>query len=540
MQEACVIFDWRNPNYSEVFQKRLNQLAVIRSNLHNPAVMKDLKAYYRSHPADFINDWGIIVSPKNVELGLPSVVPFLLYPRQREWIEWVHEHWKGQKPGLTEKTRQMGFSWLAMAMSCTLCLFHEGMVIGVGSRKEAYCDVIGDPKSLIEKGRLFMRNLPLEFRGGWEPKSHAPHMRLIFPETGALIAAEAGDNIGRGATTSLYWVDESAHLEHPVMTEASLSQTTNCRIDISTPNGLGNPFAQKRFGGNIDVFTFHWTDDPSKDQDWYEKQVAEKDPVTVAQEIDINYSASVEGVLIPNAWVMAAMDAHINLGITPTGSRAGALDVADEGSDLNAFCGAHGIAIEMLEEWSGKGDDIFGTVQRAFGICDVEGYREFRYDADGLGAGVRGDARIINQERKMVGRELSVIPFRGSGPVHDPEGEDVKGRLNKDFFANAKAQSWWSLRTRFQKTHRWIVGMERCNPDDIISIPRAMPNAMKLMMELSQPTFTVNPVGKIVVDKAPEGAKSPNLADAVMIRFCVGHRPMKINAEALMRMGIRV
>lgn len=526
-------FNWKSPDYPEVYQRRLDRLAAIRAN---PSVLPALKAYYKHNPADFINDWGIIVSPKNVELELPSVVPFILYPRQREWIEWVFEHWKGQKPGLTEKTRQMGFSWLSMAMSCTLCLFHEGMVIGVGSRKETYCDVIGDPKSLIEKGRLFMRNLPHEFRGGWTPKSHAPHMRIIFPDTGALIAAEAGDNIGRGATTSLYWVDESAHLEHPVMAEASLSQTTNCRIDISTPNGLGNPFAQKRFGGLIDVFTFHWRDDPSKDDEWYQKQVSEKDPVTVAQEIDINYSASVEGVLIPNTWVLAAIDAHLKLGIQPTGSRGGALDVADEGRDLNAFCGAHGVVLETLEEWSGKGDDIFGTVQRAFGLCDSHAYREFRYDADGLGAGVRGDARIVNQSRQTP---LTVIPFRGSGPVHDPEGEQVKGRKNQDFFANAKAQSWWSLRTRFQKTYRWIVAKEACNPDDIISIPRSMPNAMKLMSELSQPTWHENNIGKIVIDKAPEGAKSPNLADAVMIRYCVGHRPMQIDPEALRRLGIR-
>ena len=131
--------------------------------------MPGMREFYRENPADFINDWGIIVSPKNVELNLPAVVPFLLYPKQREWIEWVYDHWRGQKPGLTEKTRQMGFSWLAMAMSCTLCLFYDGMVIGVGSRKQDYCDIIGDPKSLIEKGRLFMRNLPQEFRGGWQP-----------------------------------------------------------------------------------------------------------------------------------------------------------------------------------------------------------------------------------------------------------------------------------------------------------------------------------------------------------------------------------
>ena len=527
-------FDWRNPNYQEVFDQRLSRLAYIRAN---PAVMPQMREFYRENPADFINDWGIIVSPKNVELNLPAVVPFLLYPKQREWIEWVYEHWRGQKPGLTEKTRQMGFSWLAMAMSCTLCLFYDGMVIGVGSRKQDYCDIIGDPKSLIEKGRLFMRNLPREFRGGWQPKVHAPHMRLLFPGTGALIAAESGDNIGRGATTSLYWVDESAHLEHPVMAEASLSQTTNCRIDISTPNGLGNPFAEKRFSKKIDVFTFHWTDDPSKDQEWYDKQVAEKDPVTVAQEIDINYSASVEGVLIPSAWARAALDAHLRLGIQPTGARTGSLDVADEGRDKNAFLGAHGVVVEVLEEWSGKGDDIFGTVQRAFGICDVSNYREFRYDADGLGAGVRGDARILNQAR---GNKLSVIPFRGSGPVHDPEGEDVKGRLNKDFFANAKAQSWWSLRARFQKTFRWVTEREKCNPDDIISISSTMPNATKLIHELSQPTFSVNQVGKVVVDKLGEGERSPNLADSLMMQFSVGHRPMKINVNSMRAMGIRV
>jgi hypothetical protein len=33
----------------------------------------------------------------------------------------------------------------------------------------------------------------------------------------------------------------------------------------------------------------------------------------LAQEVDIDYAASVEGVLIPSAWVQAAVDAHIKL-----------------------------------------------------------------------------------------------------------------------------------------------------------------------------------------------------------------------------------
>jgi phage terminase large subunit len=57
------------------------------------------------------------------------------------------------------------------------------------------------------------------------------------------------------------------------------------------------------------------------------------------------------------------------------------------------------------------------------------------------------------------------------------------------------------------------------------------------MSELSQPTYAPNLVGKIVVDKAPEGAKSPNLADAVVIRYAPVTRPMSINPLAIQKMG---
>ena len=56
-------------------------------------------------------------------------------------------------------------------------------------------------------------------------------------------------------------------------------------------------------------------------------------PVIVAQELDLNYQASAEGILIPSEWVQAAVDAHIKLGIEPSGQRLGAMDIADEGKD---------------------------------------------------------------------------------------------------------------------------------------------------------------------------------------------------------------
>jgi hypothetical protein len=526
-------FDFKNPDYTAVYEWRMERLQRIRAN---PGALPALRQFYRDNPAQFIIDWGMTTDPRNIDYGLPVTIPFLLFPKQEEWVQWIMERGERMENGITEKSREMGLSWTSIGLACTLCLFNKEMVIGFGSRKEEYVDSIGNPKALFWKARKFIEMLPVDFRGSWAEKKHAAYMRVEFPDTGSVITGEAGDNIGRGDRTSKYFVDESAFLLHPMLVDAALSQTTRCRIDLSSVNGMSNPFAQKRHSGKIPVFTFHWRSDPRKDQAWYDKEVAKIDnPVIVAQELDLNYQASAEGVLIPSEWVQAAIDAHVVLGIEPTGKRMGALDIADEGRDKNAFASRHGFLLEDVEEWSGTGSDIFSTVQKAFTFCDERNLEDFRFDEDGLGAGARGDSRVINEQRQpQRQRQIFVTPFRGSGAVFDPDDEAVRGdngqagRLNKDFFANAKAQSWWALRTRFQKTYRAVVEKMPYNPDDIISISSAMKNKDKLIMELSQPTFSINGVGKIVVDKQPDGTKSPNLGDATMIAYAPMDNTMDI------------
>ena len=58
--------------------------------------------------------------------------------------------------------------------------------------------------------------------------------------------------------------------------------------------------------------------------------------------------------------------------------------------------------------------------------------------------------------------------------------------------------------------------------DELISIDPNVEELLPLAMELSQPTYSLNSVGKILIDKGPDGARSPNLADAVMIAFSPG------------------
>lgn len=529
-------FDFKNPDYTAVFQHRLERLKRIRER---PDQLPMLKAYYRQHPAQFIIDWGCTVDPRLVKRGLPAQVPFLLFPKQEEWVDWLLDKWSMDSPGITEKTRDIGMSWLSVGVACTLCLFHPGLAIGFGSRKEIYVDLIGGPKSLFEKARMFMSLLPKEFRGGWERDKHAPHMRLMFPETGSVITGEAGDGIGRGDRASLYFVDEAAFLERPQLVDASLSATTNCRQDISTPNGMGNPFAQKRHGGKIPVFTFSWRDDPRKDDAWYQKQLNDLDPVTIAQEIDIDYNASVQNQLIPIQWVNAAIDAHEKLGITITGDRRGALDVADEGIDKNAFASGRGILLDGLTIWSGKDSDIMGSVQHVHMVCDLSGIRRYRYDADGLGAGVRGDNRMLNEGRHAAGVwGIDATPHWGSGAVVNPDepiplarrdpGLDMVERTNGDFFANYKAQSWWDLRVRFQRTFRAVTGLDTdYQADDLISISSTLPERSTLISELGQVTYKISQTGKVQVNKAPPGTKSPNAADSVVILFA----PQEVEPE---------
>lgn len=519
-------FDFKNPDYLPVFAHRLEMLGRIRKD---PAQLAVLRLYYRDNPIDFIEDWGVTYDPRNVERGRPAVMPLILFPRQKEFLAWVLERWRAREPGLSDKSRDMGLTWMLASLIATLGLFNDGFAAGFGSRKEDLVDKAGDPDSIFYKIRMFISNLPEEFRGGWNErnKAHSSHMLITIPQTGAVFRGEAGDNIGRGGRSSIYCVDESAFLARPQLVDAALSQTTNCRIDISSVNGTDNPFADKRWSWPARrIFTFHWRDDPRKDGAWYEKMCSELNPLVVAQEIDLDYSASKAGVVIPSEWVQAAIDADVKLGIKPTGAALGALDVADEGIDMNAFAGRHGVFLQKLEEWSGKGLNIFTTTERTFLYCDENGYARFKYDSDGLGVGVRGDATQINERRK--GQQLHVIehvPFRGSGAVVDPKKEVIKGqnglkgRTNEDFFKNYKAQSWWALRTRFENTYRAVVEGLQVDLDSIIVIPSSLPLRARLVSELSRPTYDIDNAGKIVIDKAPDGQRSPNLADAVMIAF---------------------
>ena len=531
---APLIKEWtintRLPEVIAEMTRRYYYKALIEQN----DLSKQAEIYKcKNDPAHWFNQWIWTYDPRGMSFGLPANIPFVLRPKQVELVDWLIERENSQTHGLIEKSRDEGMSYVVLGFFLHRWLFVEGFAGGVGSRKEELVDKKGDPKTLFHKFRDMFSKMPNWMKPkGFVEKVHDNYMRIINPDNGATVTGEAGDNIGRGGRTTMYFLDEWAFVERQEAVDAAISQNTNVHIKGSTPNGIGDRFHQDRFSGRYAVFTMPWRANPDKNwtveyngkiiHPWYEKQLATLDDVVLAQEVDINYAASVEGVLIPSTWIQAAIDAHIKLGIEPTGDRIAGLDVADEGKDKNSYAGRHGIVLNYLDTWSGKGDDIFGTTQKAMDLSIEQSIDTLFYDADGLGAGCRGDARVINELQREKGLpEVNVDSFRGSGSVHEPDDEMVEGRLNKDFFANMKAQAWWWLRMRFQETYRAIEGREY-DPDMLISLSSDELEEKELALlttELSQPTYTKNGTGKILVNKQPDGTASPNRADSVMICF---------------------
>lgn len=349
------------PDYPAEYLKRAERLARIRAE---PGMLSGLKLFYKDHPVEFVSEWGMTFDPRNAEIGVPTTVPFLLFPKQAEFLGWLRDLWLGREDGLAEKSRDMGVSWLCVAFAVWMWLFHEGTVVGFGSRKEEYVDDLNDPKSLFWKARQFVALLPPEFRpNGWDPKKHAPFMALANPENGSAIVGESGDNIGRGNRTSIYFKDESAFYERAESIDAALSQTSNCKIDVSTPNGNGNPFYRKRHSGKVKVFTFHWRDDPRKGDAWYAKQVDTLDPVVLAQEVDIDYNASTTDSWISGALIEAAQ----RLGpaeVVANGPWMIGVDAAHMGDDEHVISSRRGLlSLPQIVRKRIDGPELAGLVE---------------------------------------------------------------------------------------------------------------------------------------------------------------------------------
>jgi phage terminase large subunit len=522
-----------HPDYLAVYESRRKDMERFERDAN---FLRGAKEFYRHHPVEFISRWCDTYDPRNAGGEGLVRMPFVLFQRQKDLVQFLQECIEQEASGLVEKSRDMGATWLSCAFSVWLWLYWSGASVGWGSRKAQLVDRLGDMDSIFEKMRVLIDGLPKAFL----PSSYAvTYMKIINHDNGATITGESGDDIGRGGRKLIYFKDESAHYERPERIEAALADNTRVQIDISSVNGLGNVFHRRRESGvewepgqsarrdKTNVFIMDWRDHPLKTTAWYEarKKKAEDDGLlhVFYQEVDRNYAASVDGIIIPAEWVRSAIDAHLKIKGMDEGAWSAGLDVADGGGDRNALVRRKGVVLRSVEEWGER--DTGATARRAVASCTGYPNIEIHYDCIGVGSGVKSEANRLADEN-LLPHGMRFMPWdAGSGCLYPdehviPGDEDTP--LNKDFYGNLKAQAWWDLRRRFECTHRAITEGVHYAPDQLISICSTLPRLRELEKELSQPTKGQSGRMRLIVNKTPDGTRSPNIADAVVMCYYPG------------------
>lgn len=502
------------------------------ANVNNePALDKD--AELKKCAKDFVYCCKVYFKTYDPRLAQP-IIPFHLFPRQVEFAKWLDVRVKNQEGGLVEKSRDAGVTWLCAAYAVHKWLFGGPVAIGFGSRKLELVDKGGDLNSILEKCRFLIRNLPSWMKPEGLVEDDMAFCKIINRKTGASITGEGGDNMGRGGRSSVYFRDEAAFVERAHNSDAALSQNTNVLIDVSTPNGTGNSFYKKRFSGRVPVFTFHWLQDNRKNgwvlidpetkeviqrgnghgapvgarYPWYDKQCASLDPVIVAQEIDINYSASVEGVCIPAEWVKAAIELDLN--VEESAPLVGGYDVAEEGANKNVLIARRGPRVVGIAQWS-----HLNTTQSAYRAADEAeklNVKILRFDAPGVGAGIKATFESTERQFSFTSEAVNT-----GGSTTDRVWPD--GQASKQKFINLRAEAWWDTRRRFEKTFEYVTHGVDHPHDELISIP----NEPQLIAELSQPRYFHTDTGKIKIESKADmrrrGISSPDYADALILAF---------------------
>jgi len=224
---------------------------------------------------------------------------FITWDYQDEYVKWLCEHINNGTDGLTEKSRDMGMSWLVSTVFLWYWLFGKsGNDFLIGSRKQEFVDKHGAMDAVFPKIRYNLYRQPEWFMPqGWNKLNHDTFMRLINPKTGSYIKGEANNKyFGTGGRYKAVLLDEFAKWEHTdELAWQSLSDATPCRLPVSSAFGRNNMFYKlaSHSIGEIDKTRISWKLHPLKTKLWYDAEKKRRSPQDLAAEVDIDYTASI-------------------------------------------------------------------------------------------------------------------------------------------------------------------------------------------------------------------------------------------------------
>lgn len=519
----------------------------------------DVEAQEREHArcrASFIywlTYYGWCYEPRPPYKGL---LPFVPFEFQKEAAQWLQDRETNLQEGIVEKARDMGATWLIVAWFTWSWLYEDDFTGLFCSRKVTLVDSKGDPSSIMEKARIIIRNLPTWMQpAGYDELKHALKLRILNPVNGNQLLGEGGNQIGRGARATRILIDEAAFLPQPSNVEASLGETAEVKIWLSTPNAPGDWFCIKRHSEDgPPVLSLRWKLDPRKNgwvaldaqgavidtgkgespdpasigarrivYPWYEKAKARyTDPAKLAREVDIDYTASSDRVVFQSAWINAAIG--LDLGDMGEIVECGA-DLAGAGDNKDIWTMRRGGAIVVQKEIT-RPNPTQTARAHLMATSSVQA-RALHYDAGGgYGGPLAGEYDPQSNGGKVWPFILHAVNF--GGKCSKRRFGDKPAR---ELFRDMKAELYWTVRERFRKSYElWLwrqgdpAGVPH-DPTECISIP----NDPMLIAQLQSILFIEVPSGKVQLETKQQmrdrGVASPDKAESLVLSFAPTPHP---------------
>lgn len=279
------------PLYAEEAERR--EKLINKVNSGGKQAWEEEKRKCKEDTIYWFHNYAWTVDPRNEGLW---AIPFIPYDFQEDSIHWMEELiFEKRASGLIEKSRDLGFTWIITSLLYKHWQFRDdGFHALLGTITEDDCDKMGNPSTMFQKLREqgFLQPAGL-IPEGWDRE--IAYMRAINPETeNTIIGSACNHKFGRSGRYTVIFLDEFSAVQDDTQALTACSQSSRCKIYNSTVRGMSNEFARIRHSNNIPVKTYHWKEHPYKTDAWYnyERDVEIGDPTIVAQELDIDYTAS--------------------------------------------------------------------------------------------------------------------------------------------------------------------------------------------------------------------------------------------------------
>lgn len=197
------------------------------------------------------------------------VAPFVTWPKQDKCILAIVDHIHRRRDLILEKSRYQGASWIVVDIFDWLQRYHPWTKTHMVSRKEDLVDSVSD-ESLFWKLDFIDEWMPDFMKLNLKGTRDRQAMYRRNPANNALMTGEATTKrAGVGARATNMLMDEFAQIQQGFEILHRTTETTHCRIFVSTHVGQDTAFFQICQSGAIDKVVLHWTDHPEQSRGLY-------------------------------------------------------------------------------------------------------------------------------------------------------------------------------------------------------------------------------------------------------------------------------